>query len=366
MSSALIVQNKGGGHGELGYQLAKNLKSNPAITSITILQDDACNDKKEPFKSYESDLPDVRVVKAPLGDESMSAEKLQEILGKGESYDYVWDNASKGPVGAGKAVCDCAKQWNTKLFTYVSSAGMYKPSKDTTFPMAETTPIKESAGQNLFDRYAVEIGLPLVSFRPQYIYGKKSNKFDYLDWYFDRIVRGLPLPIPGDGKQKVSLTNSEDVASLLASVLNDPEAAVSQRFFNCGTDHLISYDDVAYMCADAAGKSRDDVKIEHYDAEFLGKGHFPFRVTDFYVAPDMAKDKLHWDGSKNSLKDDLTWYYKGYLERGGPEKKIDLGKDREIVVGHKSTWSVATIYDKYDPLIIDTSQTKPLIFEEKE
>ena len=40
MNSALIVQNKGGGHGELGYQLAKKLQSdyNDVITSITILQ----------------------------------------------------------------------------------------------------------------------------------------------------------------------------------------------------------------------------------------------------------------------------------------------------------------------------------------
>ena len=150
-----------------GYQLAKTLSSHPKITSITILQDEACNDSKEPFKSYSSDLPDVKVVKAPLGDESMTAADLQKILGEGQSYDYVWDNASKKPEGAGKAVCDCAKEWGVKLLTYVSSAGIYQPTDDTVFPMAETTPIKGTAGQALYDDYAVDLGLPLVSFRPQ-------------------------------------------------------------------------------------------------------------------------------------------------------------------------------------------------------
>lgn len=58
--------------------------------------------------------------------------------------------------------------------------------------------MKETAGQVLYENYAKESGLPFVSFRPQYIYGRKSNKFDYIDWYFDRIVRGAPLPIPGE------------------------------------------------------------------------------------------------------------------------------------------------------------------------
>jgi len=74
----------------------------------------------------------------------------------------------------------------------------------------------QDAGQAMLESYAVDIGLPLVSFRPQYIYGPKSNKHDYIDWYFDRLVRELPLPIPGDGHQKVSLTHSEDVASLVS------------------------------------------------------------------------------------------------------------------------------------------------------
>lgn len=368
MSSALIVQNKGGGHGELGFQLAKTLQSNSKITSITILQDDACKDDSEPFQSYATDIPDVTILKAPLSsDSSLTAESLQATLGDGSTFDYIWDNSSKKPEGAGKAICDLAKEWNTKLFTYVSSAGMYNPDASTTFPMSEaSTPIKESAGQHLFDTYAGEtLGLPYVSFRPQYIYGPKSNKHDYIDWFFDRLSRDLPLPIPGDGTQKVSLTNSEDVASLLASVLNDEEAAVEQRFFNCGTDQLLSYNEVAALCAAAAGKaSEEEYDIFHYDSDLFGKATFPFRMTDFYVAPDMAKDKLKWEGPKHSLKDDLeAFYYESYVSRGGPTKKMDLMKDWEIVVGCKSYEDMGSVYDKWDPLEIDTSNVKELTLD---
>jgi len=327
---ALIVQNKGGGHGELGYQLAKTLQNQEQITSVTILQDDACDDTKEPFKSYAADLPGVKVIKASLSDEGMTADDVNSLLG-GDTFEYVWDNASKGPVGSGKAICDAAKGWNPKLFAYVSSAGMYQPTDDTVFPMAETTPIKESAGQAQFEAYAAEIGLPLVTFRPQYIYGPKANKYSYIDWYFDRICRGEPLPIPGDGTQIVSLTNSEDVAFMLASPLNNETAAVEQRYFNCGTDIQLSYDDVAKLCAQVAGV--DDYTIVHYDAAKLGKGTFPFRPTNFYVAPDMIKEYLTYgSAAEHTLREDLSeFYFENYKARGALDKDVDFTKDKEIL-----------------------------------
>lgn len=366
--SVLIVQNKGGGHGELGFQLAKNLSSNSKVSRITILQDDSCNDSKEPFCSYASDLDSskVKVVKASLGDDNMDLDGLKASLGD-ESYEYVFDNCSKGPVGAGKAVCDAAKEWGTKLFTYISSAGMYLPDETTTFPMPETTAVKEGAGQNKFDNYAIELGLPLVSFRPQYIYGPKANKYDYIDWFFDRLVRGLPLPIPGDGTQLVSLTNSEDVASLLASVIDAPEAAVEQRFFNCGTDQLHSYDDVAYMCAEIAGIDKEKVAIEHFDHKMYLKTPFPFRPTNFYVSSDTAKAKLGWVGPKSSLKDNLKWYYEGYVDRGGSIKSMKgkLGPDREVCFLSKTTeGGLGSIYDEFDPLEIDASNIQDLLLGE--
>jgi nucleoside-diphosphate-sugar epimerase len=180
-ASALIIQNKGGGHGELGYQLAKRLLQDDKFTSITILQDQACKDSQEPFKSYADDLPTVKIVKAALSDETTTASDLQSLFGEGTKFDYVWDNASKEPVGAGKACVDCAKAWGPNLYIYVSSAGVYKPTEDTVFPMSEeTTPVKSTAGQVTVENYAVEQGLPLVAFRPQYIYGEKANKHDYM------------------------------------------------------------------------------------------------------------------------------------------------------------------------------------------
>ena len=151
------------------------------------------------------------------------------------------------------------------------------------------------------------------------------------DYFFDRLVRDLPVPIPGDGSQLVSLTNSEDVASLLCAPLSQPQAAVEQRIFNCGTSQLISFNDLVEACAKIAGK-QDAYQIEHYDGDALGKGNFPFRLTNFYVSPDMAMAKLGWSGPSHNLQEDLVGYYQDYLARGGPTKELkNLEKDREIL-----------------------------------
>jgi hypothetical protein len=116
---------------------------------------------------------------------------------------------------------------------------------------------------------------------------------------------------------------------LLASVLNDEAAAIEQTYFNCGTDRLVTYDEVAHLCAKAAGI--DGAIVQHYDAA-LGKGKFPFRPTDFYVSPTAAMSKLGWEGSKCGLEDDLGWYFEGYKARGKAAKEMNFVDDEALLV----------------------------------
>ena len=39
-------------------------------------------------------------------------------------------------------------------------------------------------------------------------------------------------------------------------------------------------------------------------------------------------------------------------------------KDWEIVVGSKTSYEVGSVYDEWDPLVIDTSNVQPLNVEE--
>jgi hypothetical protein len=139
---------------------------------VTLLQDSAAKKTKEPFKSYgELESRGVEVVWADF------AKGMSNVVPQ-KSFDYVFDNYAKD-VDTCKDIAAAAKAWGVKNYVYVSSGGMYKGGD--LMGMIETDAVKET-GQRQVELHAQELGLPWTSFRPQYIYGPKTNKRDYLDW----------------------------------------------------------------------------------------------------------------------------------------------------------------------------------------
>ena len=239
-----------------------------------ILQDAEANPKLEPFASYDELVESnsrLKIARVAF-DDTLTAAKVSDLCG---SADFIFDNVSKNPADEPFAsflsYAEAENQRGSlKTYSFVSSAGMYNPKSSDNVPMSEQTETKES-GQRLFEKEAVKRGLPLASFRPQYIYGPLANKYDYLDWFFDRILARKPLLIPGDGSQIVSLTNCQDVASLVSSVCNGGDKA--SGIFNCGTTNVdISYNEVAVLCAAVAGVSDDELKIVNFDFDGKNKG----------------------------------------------------------------------------------------------
>eukprot|EP00472_Partenskyella_glossopodia_P002722 CAMPEP_0197518038 /NCGR_PEP_ID=MMETSP1318-20131121/3150_1 /TAXON_ID=552666 /ORGANISM="Partenskyella glossopodia, Strain RCC365" /LENGTH=390 /DNA_ID=CAMNT_0043068077 /DNA_START=51 /DNA_END=1223 /DNA_ORIENTATION=- len=312
----LIVQNKGGGHGEIGYHLANRLADKGH--KVTLLGDPATKKEAVPFSEYPA--LEAKGVTVAYGD----ACDPSTFTALGE-FDAVFDNIAKSKDTC-KTVADLAKGWGVKNFGYVSSAGMYKPG--AVFPMSESLPVKDTAGQKEVEDYLAEIGLPWSSFRPQYIYGPLTNKRDYLDYFFDRVVRGQPVPVAGSGQQLVTLTHANDVAGMLESVLDAPDKAAGQ-VFNCATDQLISVDALIEACAKIAGVATPP--IVHYDpkAVTLEKKAFPFRDSHFFVAPDKAKTELGYQ-CEHDLETELKAYYEGYKAIGKDKKDMSFPIDEAI------------------------------------
>lgn len=78
-------------------------------------------------------------------------------------------------------------------------------------------------------------GVAMSSFRPQYFTGYGSNK-DCEEYFFDRLVRGRPVCVPGSGDQLSVVAHAEDVATMIAAAVGNDAAA--GQVFNAVTNKV--------------------------------------------------------------------------------------------------------------------------------
>jgi len=318
---AVIIQNKGGGHGEIGYHLAKTLQAKGL--KVTMLQDMAAKKSKVPYSLYDADLKDVQIAWIDPQDMQGYADAAAAAVKDGPPVTHIFDNYSKSP-GQIEPLLALANSPDFRLYTFISSAGMYTAKGE----LSEDQPIKDPPTGQREVELKLDAALPKKwsSFRPQYIYGPYTNKRGYLDWFLERAVRGLPLPVPGDASQPVNVAHCEDVASLLSSVVGKEEAAGGE-VFNCGTSSNVTYQELCDAAGKAAGKPVEVVSLAAGT-----KTSFPFRPNPegFYVNVDKAKSKLGWEGAKYNVLDDIAaegFYTKDYMSLGLDKGDIDTSKD---------------------------------------
>jgi UDP-glucose 4-epimerase len=155
----------------------------------------------------------------------------------------------------------------------------------------------------------------------------------YLEaWFFDRIVRDRPIPIPGNGQHFTQFGHVQDLAEAMAVILGN-ERAINQ-IYNISGDRYVTFDGLAKACAVAAGKEADEIKIVHYDPkefDFGKRKAFPLRMQHFFADIHKAKTDLNWQPQFDlisGLKDSFT---KDYLVSGRQDANIDFSTDEEIL-----------------------------------
>lgn len=270
----------------------------------------------------------VEGVKQIHGDRK-NADQLKSQL-SGESFDAIFDNNGRELSDTQPLVEIFNGQ--VKHFVYVSSAGVYLPTEQ--MPHREGDPVDPKSrhkGKHHTEAYLQESGIPWTSVRPCYIYGPQ-NYNDLEAWFFDRIVRERPLPIPGNGKYITQFGHIQDLAVAMASILGN-ETAIG-KIYNLSGDRYSTFDGLAYACAEAAGKSPEAIKLVHYDPqqfEFGKRKAFPVRQQHFFTDIQRAKAELNWQPQYDLLAGLQDSFQNDYLASGRDQSEIDFSLDDEIL-----------------------------------
>jgi nucleoside-diphosphate-sugar epimerase len=257
------------------------------------------------------------------------AEQIRTQLA-GESFDAIFDNNGRS-LSDTQPLADLFTG-KVKQFVYMSSAGVYLKSDEMPHGEGDAVdPASRHKGKFETEAYLAAQGLPFTSIRPVYIYGPKNyNPIE--GWFFDRLSRDRPIPIPDSGMQITQLGHCADLAAAMAAVLGN-DTAIGETY-NISGDRYVSFDGLARACAAAMGKDPDQVSIVHYDPkqfDFGKRKAFPLRSQHFFADIHKAQTQLNWTPQFDLLAGLKDSYENDFLVSGQHKADVDFSTDDMIL-----------------------------------
>lgn len=166
----------------------------------------------------------------------------------------------------------------TRQYIFISSASVYqKPLAD--YLITESTPranphweysrLKIACEQELEEAYRTR-GFPGVIVRPSLTYGDDQVPLVLNAWNaswttIDRMRRGVPVIIPGDGTSLWTITHNTDFAQGLVGLFGNP--ATHGHAFHITSDEVLTWNQIFQQAAEAAGVKSP--RFVHIPSDFL-------------------------------------------------------------------------------------------------
>jgi len=267
-----------------------------------------------------------------IGDRT-DPQQLQDKL-SGETFEVIFDNNGR-ELSDTQPLVEIFRD-RLQHFVYMSSAGVYLDSDVLPYHETDATdPKSRHKGKLDTEAYLQQVraenGFPYTSIRPTYIYGPK-NYNDVEAWFFDRIVRDRPIPIPANGKFITQLGHVEDLANAMAAVLGNQKAI--GEIYNISDTRYVTFIGLAKQCAIAAGKDPSQLNFVYYnlkDFDFGKNKAFPFRLQHFFADVTKATQDLNWQPKYDLVSGLKTSFEFDYLKSDRHQADIDFSTDEQIL-----------------------------------
>jgi nucleoside-diphosphate-sugar epimerase len=155
----------------------------------------------------------------------------------------------------------------TRQYVFISSASAYQTPPNRV-PVVESTPLRNPFWKYSQDKIACEdllvaayrdAGFPMTIVRPSHTYDKTSIPFDGGWTVMDRMRRGKPVVVHGDGTSLWTLTHHVDFARGFVPLLGSQRAL--GEAFHITADDGLTWNSIAQTLASAAGAEPDLVHV---------------------------------------------------------------------------------------------------------
>ena len=214
--------------------------------------------------------PGARQIKADITDAAATAAALGH-----EHWDCVVDYIAFAPADVEQRIALFRER--TAQFIFISSASAYQ-KPPASFPITESTPMvnpfwdysrNKIACEERLMRALREENFPATIVRPSWTYDQtritvpvnSGKNFTVVD----RMRRGRPVIVPGDGTSLWTMTHNTDFAKGLVGLLGH-QGAVGQTF-HITSDEVLTLNQIYEAVAEAAGAPKP--KLVHIASDFI-------------------------------------------------------------------------------------------------
>ncbi|MFI7063806.1 NAD-dependent epimerase/dehydratase family protein [Kribbella sp. NPDC050124] len=192
----------------------------------------------------------------------------------GQDFDVVVDWVAFTPDHV-RARTD-ALRGHVGQYVFISSASAYQTPPNR-LPITESTPLRNPYWQYSRDKIACEDlltslyrdeGYPVTIVRPSHTYDRTLVPFDGGWTIVERMRRGEPIVVHGDGTSLWTLTHHRDFARGLVPLLGHPRTL--GEAFQITSDDVLTWDQIANALATAAGTT---AQIVHVPSDAIAAVH---------------------------------------------------------------------------------------------
>lgn len=221
--------------------------------------------------SRKADAPEgARTLCADAHDtEAFSAAIMADVRAHGE-YDSVVQWIGFDPDHVSKDIETFAGI--TRQYVFISSASAYETPPDFYITKEDSTPLSNPFWQYSRDKAECEArlriahaltGFPFTVVRPSHTYARIDIPAAINSWthpwtVVDRMQRGAPTLIPGDGSSLWTLTDHRDFAQAFVGLLGNAGAIADE--FHITSDDVLTWNQIHSLIASAAGLDAERVR----------------------------------------------------------------------------------------------------------
>jgi 2'-hydroxyisoflavone reductase len=246
-------------------------------------------------------------------------DSVREALA-GRRFEVVFDNVYDWERGTTAAQVEatvhaCGDRLHRYVFLSSVAAygdGLNHKESDPLAPDYHSDPYTrhKATTERLLFRMHVRSGLPVVTFRPPFVYGP-GNPFYREQFFWDRLRAGRPIVIPGDGHRLMQFVHVSDLVQAMLRAVVEPRAV--GEAFNIGDSKPLTQVDLVERLARVAGCEAALVRIPR-DAIAQAGGNAmeaPYYFGEYFDLPPITE---YMGKAVRLLKVDMTPFDAGLKE----------------------------------------------------